>query len=307
MLTNLDPQSALFLADVNRIQERISEASGQVSSGKKINLASDAPDQIGVLLQLRADLQRNTQITSNLTLAQTDASAADSALGSSIQLMDSAVSLAAQGATATTDAAGRASIAQQIQGIQQQMVANSQTAVQGRYIFSGDQDGSPSYTWDPTAANPVVTVQTPQSTRLIEDPGGGAFAASKTAQEIFDDQDAATNAPAADNVFNALNTLQQALQDNDTAGITNSVTLLQAASDHLNSMEAFYGNVENRIQNASNYASQNSVQLQTQISQTQDADVASAAMELTQANTQLQAAFQMRAQMPHTSLFSYLG
>jgi flagellar hook-associated protein 3 FlgL len=307
MITNVAPQSALFLTNLDRVQESLTAASNQVSSGLKISQASDAPDQISTLLQLRANLQRNTQIQSNLTLAQTDANAADNAIASSIQMMDTAVSLATQAATATTDAAGRAAIAQQIQSIQQQMVGNSQTNVQGRYIFSGDQDASPQYTWDPTAANPVVAGVQSASTRMIEDPAGGAFAASLTAQQIFDDQDPVAGGPATDNVFNALNTLEQALTSNNTAGITNSVTLLQGASAHLNQSEAFYGNVQNTIQNANTYASQYNVQLQTQIGDIQDADVTSAAMALTQGNTEIQAAMQMQGQMPHSSLFNYLG
>jgi flagellar hook-associated protein 3 FlgL len=311
MISNVDPQAAMFLASLSIVQNSLAQASEQVSSGLQINVASDAPDQIGTLLQLRANLQQNTQIQSNLTLAQTDADAADNALQSSIQLMDSAVSLATQGASSVTDATSRASIAQQIQSIEQQMVANSQTTVQGRFIFSGDDDSSPEYQWDATAANPVVSLipagTTPQATHLLEDPAGGTFPTSQTAQEIFDDQDASTGQPAADNVFNALNTLYQALTNNDTTGITNSITLLQAASTHLNTMDAFYGNVQNQIQNANTFASNYNVQLQTQISNIQDADIPTAAMELTQANTQLQAAMQMEGQMPHSSLFSYLG
>lgn len=307
MLTNLDPQSALFLAEISRVEQNISTANNQVSSGLKITVPSDAPDQISTLLQLRANLQHNTQIQSNLTIAQTDANTADSALGSSIQLMDSAVSLAAQADTDTMDAGSRLSIAQRIQSIQQQMVANSQTTVQGRFIFSGDQDGTPQYTWDAATANAAATGAAAPSTRLIESPAGGTFAASLTAQATFDNQDPTTNQPATDNVFNALSTLQTALQNNDTAGITNSIALLNAASDHLNTMQAFYGNVEDNIQNANDYATKYNVQLQTQISQTEDADVTSAAIEMTQANTQLQAAFQMKAQMPHSSLFNYLG
>ena len=103
-------------------------------------MASDAPDQIGALLQLRANQLHNTQIQSNLTLAQTNAHAADNALSSSIQLMDTATTLATQGATGTADATSRASLAQQVQSILQQMVSTSQTNVQGVFIFSGDQD-----------------------------------------------------------------------------------------------------------------------------------------------------------------------
>lgn len=310
-ITNLSPQSAFFLANLNVVENNISQASAQVSSGLKITVASDAPDEIGTLLQLRANLAQNTQIQSNLTMAQTEANAADTALQSSIQLMESAMSLATEGASSISDATTDASLAQQVQAIQQEMVANSQATVQGRFIFSGDDDSGPEYQWGPTASNPVVSLipagTTPQSTRVIQNPAGGSFAASLTAQQIFDDQDPTTGGPASDNVFNALNTLQQALADNDTAGVTNSITLLQAASVHLNTMDAFYGNVQDQVQNANNYASNYAVQLQTQISDAQDADVTSAAMELTQGNTELQAAMQMEGQMPHTSLFNYLG
>ena len=306
MSPTLDPQAAKFLADVGRIQARIARASDQATSGKRIMVASDAPDEIGALLQLRSDIQHNTQIQSNLALAQTDANAADDALSASIKLLDTAVTLAAQGANDTMDANGRAGLAQQIDAIRQQMVANSQTSVQGRFIFSGDNDGSPAYTWDSTAADPVVPVSVSQATRLIEDPAGGAFAASKTAQEIFDHKDSAGD-PASDNVFNALSQLEQALQNNDTAAITSSVTLVKAASDHLNSMESFYGNVENRIQHGTDFATKYAVQLQTEVMQKEDADITAVALELTQSNTQLQAAFQVRAQLPHSSLFNYLG
>ena len=98
-----------------------------------------------------------------------------------------------------------------------------------------------------------------------------------TAQQIFDDQDPTTGHPATDNVFNALNTLVTALQNNDTAGITNSIALLQAASVHLNTMQAFYGNLEDQIQSANTYASNYNVQLETEISNIQDADIPSAA------------------------------
>src|SRR5215472_14149411 len=100
MQTNLDPSSALFLANVKRIQDRLATANQQVSSGKKIVQASDAPDEIDAL-QLRADQQHNQQIQSNLTLAKTDAQAADDALGSSIQVMDRALVLGGQGASST--------------------------------------------------------------------------------------------------------------------------------------------------------------------------------------------------------------
>ena len=307
MIGNIDPQSAQFLSGIEQIQNKIAKASSEVSSGLSVTVPSDAPDQIGNLLQLRANQLHNTQVQANLTLAQTNAQAADNALSSSIQLMDTATTLATQGATATATATSRAAMAEQVQSILQQMVANSQTNVQGVFIFSGDQAQTPQYTWDSTQANPVVTQQTAASTRQIESPAGGTFQAALTARQIFDDQDPVAGGPATDNVFNALNTLLTALNANDTAGITNSISLLQAASVHLNSSQAFYGNLEQEIQGANTYASNYNTQLETEISNIQDADIPKAASELTLGNTQLQAAMEMEGHLPHTSLFNYLG
>jgi flagellar hook-associated protein 3 FlgL len=306
MVTNLSPASAVFLANMARIQKQIADASQQVSSGKRVNVASDAPDEIDAILQLRADTARNTQIKTNLGLAKTSADAADTALSSASQLLDKAVTLGSQGANFTLDATGRQSIAAEVQSLQDQMVAISRTTVQGRYIFSGDTDGSPAYAADPSAPNGVDRLLTAPATQRAEDPSGGSFAVGKTAQDIFDSRNPDDSA-ASGNVFAALNSLRLSLLNNDPAAITTAVGMLHAASDHLNTAQAFYGSVENRITDAGTFSDQYDVQLQTELSQKQDADVTSAVMIMTQGNTQLQAAFQMEAKMPRTSLFDFLG
>jgi flagellar hook-associated protein 3 FlgL len=306
MISNLSPTSALFLANMNRVEQRLTDANTQISSGKKLNVASDAPGDVEPLLQLRTDQAQNQQIESNLSLAQTGAGAADTALAGAASLLDTAVQLATQGANATQTADTRQSIAAQVEGILNQMVSYSQTHVQGRYIFSGDQDQSPTYQVDLTAANGVDQLSDAAATQQVEDPSGGSFAASKTAQQIFDDTND-DGTPAADNVFAALNSLRTSLLNNDQPGIANALSNLQQASNHVNNMEAFYGTVENRIQSATSFASSYDTQLSGEISDKQDADVTAAAMELTQAGTQLQAAMQMEGQMPRTTLFDFLG
>jgi len=299
MITNLTPNSALFLASLDTIQQNLANASEQVSSGKRINNAQDDPDELESLLQLRTDEQQNSQIESNLAEAKAEADTADSALNSASQLMDQAISLATQGANSTTDAAGRQTIAQQIEAIQKQMVDLSQTQVQGRYIFSGDDDASPTYQLDLNTPEGVDMLSDAASTRQVQDPEGSTFAASETASQIFD-------APGA-SVFSALNTLRVALLGNNQAGIENSISALQAANTQVNQSDSFYGNVEDEIQNDNTFASNYDTQLQTEISNIQDADIAQASLELTEGNTQLQAAFEAEGKMPTTSLFNYLG
>jgi flagellar hook-associated protein 3 FlgL len=306
MISNLDASSELFLANVDRIQQRLADANRQVSSGKKLSQPSDAPDQIDSLLQLRADRQRNQQIQSNLSLASTDAKSADDALNSALKLMDRARTVGAQGASTTMDAAGRQSLAQETQSLLDEMIAYSQTAVQGRFIFSGDRDDIAAYQADVTSPTGVAQIVTAAATRRIEDPAGGSFAAGKTAQDIFDNRNP-DGTPAADNVFASLRGLQAAFLSNNTDTVAQATASIQKAAARLSSMQASYGTVERRIQATQAFAEKYDLDLGAQLSQKEDADVAAAALELSQGGTQLQAAFQMRAAMPNKSLFEYIG
>ena len=93
----------------------------------------------------------------------------------------------------------------------------------------------------------------------------------------------------------------------DSAGIDAAAGSIQTASDHLGTSQGFYGGVLSRIQDAVNFGQGYDVQLKTQLSSKVDADVTAAALALTQGNIQLQAAFQMQAKMPRTTLFDFLG
>ena len=316
MISNLSASSQAFLANMARVQRGIEDASRQTSSGKRVNVASDAPSEVDTILQLRTDGVRNTQIQENLAVAKADSDAADGALTSATKIMDRARVLAAQGATFTVDATDRQSIAGEVQSLLEQMVSVSRTTVQGRYIFGGDQGSTPPYDVDLTAANGVSRLTNSAATRRVENSAGGSFAVSQSAQNIFDTQnppdpldtaDPPATTPAADNVFAALNNLRLGLLANNPAQITAASASIQLASDHLNTAQAFYGTVQNRIADAANYCATYDVQLKTELSQKEDADITTAALAITQGNIQLQAAFQMQAKMPRTTLFDFIG
>jgi flagellar hook-associated protein 3 FlgL len=306
MVSSLNSSDQIFLAGINQIQQQISTANQQLSSGLKVTVASDAPDRIDDLLQLRADQAQNTQIQSNLGTEQTNAQAADGALGSAIQLMDNATQIAAEGANTSETATSLQTLAQQVVSLQTEMVNISQTQVQGDYIFSGDLDQAPSYQLDLNAADGVDQLSNAASTQQTQNPEGGTFSPSMTAQQIFASQNP-DGSDAGGNVFAALNNLRLALTNDDPAGIATAQSEIQQSSPQLNTAESFYGNVENVITNASTYATTYSTQLTTEIGGIQDADATSAALELTESNTQLQAAFEAQGKMPTSTLFDYLG
>ena len=129
---------------------------------------------------------------------------------------------------------------------------------------------------------------------------------AKTAAEIFDPQ--SNGAPTAQNTFAAINSLLTSLQNNDTAGVNAAAASLQTASTYLNDQLAFYGEAENQISTATTLAQQFQLQEKSNLSQDQDADIPTAALELTQAQTQQQAELSVAAKIQQApNLFSMLA
>ena len=307
MRSTLDSGSEVFLANLARAQERLGKAQRQLSSGHKLETVSDAPDEVGPLLQLRAALSHNTQIESNLGRVRTEANSAEQSLGIALKLMDRAVALASQSTNPMTTPDIRRNLALEVQGLQEQMVAISRTEVEGRFIFSGDLDQYPAYELDLTWGTGVTVLTTAWATRRVEDPGGGTFATSRTAREIFDLRNA-DDTLAEGNVFHALNALRVALENNDANGAVSALALTQVGRrEHLNSEITFYGTVQKRVEQCVETANAGRLRLQTAISETEDADITAVALELTQANLQVQTALSARAQVRRTSLFDVLG
>ena len=305
MISSLDPANQQFVTSMNNLQQQLQTAELQLSTGLRVNQASDAPQSVGDIFQARADLGQATQVSQNLTNVQAQAQAADSALQTAVQVLQQAQVLATQGASSSTTAAQQQQLATQVQGLQSELVSLSRTQVAGVYIFSGDDSSSPSYQLDPSSPTGVDRLIVTQATQQIADPTGVTFQVAMTAQDLFDNRDASDN-PTPQNAFAALQNLKTALQSGDQNAITQALTSVQTASAYVNQQAGFYGTAENRISSAISLAQKFQVQDQTELSNLQDADVPTVATQLTQLNTSVDAAMAAQAKRPVTTLFDYL-
>ena len=301
MISSLSASAQSFLTGLNQIQQRAERAQQELTTGLKLNDVSDAPSQIANLWQTRANLDQVQQINANLGRVQTEVNTGESVLENAVTLVERAQTLGAQGANATTTADTRRNLADELGSILQQLVASANTTVEGRYIFSGDTDQQPPYSIDLTQSSPISVYQGSAATRQIQASDGSLFSVGLTAQQIFDSSN------AQQNVFVSINNLQQALLNNDTDATLSAVGDVQSAGAFLNQQLAYYGAAQNRIASALDFGQTYQTQLQTQLSGIEDADETQDITELTQAQTQLQAALVSRAQLPRTSLFDFLA
>lgn len=300
MNTSIDPSTDRFLASLSLIQQRAERAQRQLSSGKRVNSPSDGADEISVILQSRLEVSRITQLKTNLGRVKTEVDTAEQVVGLALTVLDRAKILGSEGSSGTITPEARRGIAGEVKSLLDQLAGIARTQVDGRYIFSGDNDQVPPYAVDLTQPKGVSAYAGSPATRQTEHPSGTLFPISKTAQQIFDDPNPAKN------VFGTINALRVALENNDTNALSIAQANLNTAFDKLNSSQSFYGAVQNQVTEATDYASRQEVRFRTELSQVEDADIASAISEFQQAQLQQQTALTSRAQKLRTTLFDYL-
>lgn len=300
MISFLDAKQSAFLADLNRIQGRAEKAQRQLSTGLRMNSIADSPDQIGVLLQARAELSATEQVKSNLGRAKTEVDAAENAVSNSIKAVERVQVLASQGLTGTATVSTRTVIAGEVESILRELVNISNTAIDGRYIFAGSDDQNPPYAVDLNQPSGATSYGGGNATRQISDSSGVRLFIAHTAQEIFDSTTPAKNA------FTAVNSLRVALLANDEAAIEIAVADLGTSMQHLNEQLAFYGSTQNVVANASVTAQKKILGLTSEIAETEGADLAESILEMQEANTHLQAALQAKGQEDRRTVFDFL-
>jgi len=126
-------------------RQRLAEAEQQIASGRQYERPSEAPVQAGQILQSRHRLARLQQFVRNQSSANEWLQSSDAALQSSNAALTRARTLALQAVNASTTDEGRDAIAAEIRSVAREVLALSNTSVDGRPIFAGTHDGTSAY------------------------------------------------------------------------------------------------------------------------------------------------------------------
>ena len=292
MIDGLGGATQLFVANLNATQTRLQQLNNEITSGIRVSQAGDDPSAVQPILSTQAEIARVTQVQTNLNSVSSETDAADSALQSATNLLNSALSIAAQNASSTATPQSMAAGAQQVEQMLTQMVGIANTAVNGRYIFGGDATSTAPYAW---TAGAVQQISSAPSTRVIEDAGGNQLQPLGAAVDIFGSS------------FQAMSDLASALSGGNPATVQSAIVKLKSAQSDMSTQLVSVGDAQTWIQSAKTDAAARLTSLQAHLSTLRDTDMTSAITELTVAQTAEQAAIQTQAQIPRTSLFNFLG
>ena len=284
-----------MLAGLALDREQEDQAISELSTGRKVNQPSDDPAAVAGLIVNNAQASAVTTYLSNISSLQARLQMADSTLNSVVTNLSQAISLGIEGANSTVNQTDRNAIAQQVNGIQQQILGYANQSFQGNYLFAGTAVNLKPFVTDPTSPSGVSYVGN-TGVNNIEIGDGQSVPANLPGSQLF-------TSPGSD-VFQALAGLLSALQSG--SNIPAAVTEVENAFDHVNTQRTFYGTTLSRLNTASSFLNEENLQLSQEDNNLVGADMAAAASQVTQAETALDATLSAGGKISRYSLLDFL-
>jgi len=286
-----------LLAALNQSELATEQVTLELSSGKSVNEPSDNPTAAALLVQNNDQATFNAGYLQTLSAINGQLTEADSTLSSIQTALQQAISLGVEGANGTLSSSDQAAIISQLQGIQSQVLGLANSSYEGNYLFGGTVASTPPYTMD--ASDPSgVTYNGNTDINQVSVGNGYQIQVNQPGSQLF--------SAKGNSVFLALNQLIQALQSN--TGVETAVTSLTSAANYLSAQSVFYGNAMDQVQSQTTYLNTAKLQLAQQQNTLGGVDLATAANQLAQDQTDSQAAVEAISKFSQLgTLFNYLG
>ncbi len=291
------PDTSLTLLNALNVADQAEQtALTQLTSGRRVNVASDDPSAAAMQVGLAAQSDGCDQFLRSISSVSSELQTADSALSSGVTALQQAITLGVEGANGTMSQQDLAALADEVQSISQQMLGIANLSYNGKYIFAGTANSQPPYLSTPGG----ITYQGNDGVNQVEVEAGQTIAVNQPGSQLF-------SAAGAD-VFQALSDLATALRSSSSTAsdIGNATNEVRAAYDQMNSARGFYGNTLDQLTSTEDFLNSEKLQLTQQSSDTVGVDANQAATALSNAEAARNATLQAAASVGNLSLFNYL-
>ena len=295
-------ESRQMLLALQQTQDRLAQNTQRISSGNRITNPGDDPSGAATIVDLGNSIQANTQFQAQADSANAFLQSSGDVLNSVTNDLTTLQQLAQQGMSSTTDAAGKASIAAQVDALRTNLTALANTKVQGKYLFAGTQtqtqpfnppaSGATPYLGDSNSINLSVTVGTTVTTNVT---GDKAFYTTDAAGNPID-------------LFQVTAALSQGLTSNNTAQIQTAYDNLQRLQSSVTQVQTDLGGRQAGLTDLKNILSSFNVSLQSLQNNVQDTNYPTTITQFTSDQTVQSATLSALAKTnSQQNLFSYLG
>jgi len=275
------------------------QLSTELSSGLRVNSVSDDPVAAGQAALLGAAVGQDDTFVQTAATTQSLMQVSDSALGSVVTQLSSALSLAVQGNDGTMNASDLKSISQQLVGIRDEVVSLANTSYQGTYVFAGSDGTTQPFTVDTSTTPATATYNGDSQVGSVTTPNGQQIQTGLAGSAVF-------SAPGAD-VLSALNNLIADIGSGAAGGTSSGdISTLQSALTNVSQQRSTLDSSLSRLQSSSSYFQSDATQKTAAQTSLVSADTATVATQLSAVETQSQALMSVITADQKAGLFSYM-
>jgi len=286
-------------AQFNVLQTQVDKLQTQISTGKKVQAPSDDAVSYQRLQNLTVGTADDTAWASNINLARTILSQADTTLGSITDRLQGLQELAVQANNGTLSGDDRKILATQVRAAIDDLVALANTTdVRGQPLF-GAATGSTAVSVDPSGTVSFTGTGQPAGIPIGQ---GTSVQTSETAERIFG------NVPISSgttDVFALLDSFATALEGGSTVP-ADVLDGLKAAGNQITSVRGVAGARSARLELEAGRIQETQTTRTASRSDIEDVDVPSAIADLQKLSTVLQATQASFSKFSQLSLFDYL-
>jgi flagellar hook-associated protein 3 FlgL len=286
-----------ILADLQQSQSTLNTALQQVATGLSVSVPSDNPAASAAMVQNTIETGNVDQYTKNVSTVMASVESASSALSNVVTALTQAVSLGTEGANGTNTSSNLQAIAAQVQGVLSTVVSEANTSVAGSYLFGGTGTSAPYSADSSSSTGYTYNGNTDQTSVVVGDTLSVAI--NLPGSRIFSD--------SSNNVLGSLSALVTALQSGNTSGIEAATNSLSSAIGFVGKQQGFYANAEGQLNAQETFLQQDTVSLASQATNLVGINLATAAANLSQAETDNSAALAATAKVLPNTLLNYLS
>jgi flagellar hook-associated protein 3 FlgL len=275
--------------------QNLANAQRAVTTGRRVNVASDDPLAARKVVHERAELAAIDAYQHSADTAASRLSAADTALSGLIELYTQALATATAGRGTTATPAARAALAASIRGTREGVLTQVNAQFAGRPLFAGSAssgrafDGVPG-AWVYQGTTDVVQLEV-QRDRIVS---------------VTYDGQALLQGADPQNILDSLDALATAIETDDQAGITAGLEAVESAMARATRQQGRLGADERGIADAVSQLSSLRLASETRRSKAEDANLAEAMTRLAEADTAYRAVLAAVSREERMSLLDYL-
>lgn len=300
------------LSDVGRQRVRLAEVQEKSSSGLDLNRPSDDPVRASAAILLRAGIDATEQYERNVSTARGRLAGLEGAIGDGYNVLVDARVIAVEAPTDTMNDEDRLILALEVESLYDSLLAAGNTRTDGSYSFAGfASETQPFVASGPFVAGlPSPTVSFAGDSNQVEIAIDEGITVDTTldGQRVFlgdADGDGLVDA-GAENAFQVLGDLRDALLSNDLTAIADMLPRIDVALEGFNAERSRVGLEGQKLNDWEGRLADQRVELKGRLSDAQDADVTEVLSDLVNQENALDVTLQATARVLQRSLLDFL-